>query len=643
MAASAFLQAERGGYLNWVPVFLGLGIGLYFSLKVEPGIALLGGLGVTAIIAFALGHYWRHHWGPLLIGVAIIIAGVEIAALRAHWVAGPVLKYRYYGPIEGRIRAIDQSASHVPRITLDGVRLAKMPLSALPSRVRVALHGDRAGLVLRPGDRVMLTGHLSPPPGPAEPGGFDFQRHAWFLQLGGVGYTRSPVVLWEPTAGVETWLGRFRQNLSLSILDQMPSDTGPVAVALTTGDRTHLNLELLLDLRRSNLAHLLAISGLHMGLLTGLIFAILRLGLAMSPYIAMHWPVKKLAAFGAILSGLAYLLLSGASIATERAFLMALVLLCAVIFDRRAVTLRAVAIAAMIILILWPEAMMGPGFQMSFAATIGLVWFFRLGQGLFSQMPKWVQGPVTLALSSLIAGLATAPIAAAHFNQLAHYGVIANFLSIPVMAFVIMPGAIMAVLLAPLGIAWCGLLIMHYGISWIIAVAKTVAGWDGAFRMIASPHAASLPLIVLGALVVILIRQLPLRLCGVPVILLGFGLWHMQMRPDILVSSSGRLIGVMTEGGRVLNRAKGDGFAARVWLENDGDLNSQETAFTKPHACPETAFALPIHNRHDLPNCIDAGQIDPLSDGAYSGQVQNGRLVWRHSGDAQGDRLWSRR
>ncbi|NNE87328.1 MAG: ComEC/Rec2 family competence protein, partial [Silicimonas sp.] len=251
--------------------------------------------------------------------------------------------------------------------------------------------------------------------------------------------------------------------------------------------------------------------------------------------------------------------------------------------DRRAITLRAVAVAALSVLSLRPEALYGPGFQMSFAATTALVAVFgtlRSMPGEGRRWPKWLTFIWGVALSSFVAGMATAPIAAAHFNQIPHFGLIANVLSVPLMGAVIIPGAVLAAILAPLGLAWIGLAVMEPAILWILAVAETVANWEGSVSKVIAPGPEVLPVLAFGALLVV-IWQGRGRWAGVPVAMVALALWTNAKRPLMLVAQSGGMIGVMTEKGRALTKPKGEAFASGIWLENDGDAADQVTAFDR--------------------------------------------------------------
>ncbi len=579
------IAAQRGGLLCWVPICLAIGIGGYFSLSVEPDRMWLFGAGLGSGLLLLIGRFTPENARPIFSALALVIAGMVLAGIRAQNVAEPVLGYRYYGPIEGRIVNVDRSGSDAVRLTLDQVVLKRVPAWRTPERVRISLHGQQGYINPEPGLIVILTGHLSPPSGPVEPGGFDFQRKAWFGRLGAVGYTRTPVLAFalpEP-GGAALRLTRLRLAISGWVQAAMPGKAGAFAAAVMTGDRSGMDQAGLEDLRASNLSHLLAISGLHMGLLTGFVFAMVRYGLSAWPGIALRWPVKKLAALVALIVGAGYLAISGGNVATERAFIMVAVMFIAVLLDRRAVTLRAVAVAATIVLVLRPEVLPGPGFQMSFAATTALVVVFGLLRGWNGpKLPGWARPVFAVVVSSAVAGLATAPIAAAHFNRIADFGLLANLLAVPLMGLVVMPGAVLTGCLAVFGLGWIGLALMRPAIEWILGVAHWVAGLEGALSHVPTPGPAVLPFLALGFLWAILWRGgLGVRLVGAVPVIVGFVLWVGVERPAVLISESGGLIGVMTMDGRVLSKLRGDGFAAKSWLENDGDGVVQAAAFER--------------------------------------------------------------
>ncbi|MDB2368993.1 ComEC family competence protein [Octadecabacter sp.] len=664
---------QRGHLFGWSPVLLGLGIASYFAAEVEPQAATCVVLLGFGLVVFVLQPWLPYRGRTWILALALILGGYGLAGVRANLVAEPVLGFRYYGPVEGRIIEIDRSSSDAVRLTLDRVVLARMDAARTPATVRISLHGDQDFITPEPGQVILTTGHLSPPSGPVEPGGFDFQRMAWFEGLGAVGYTRNPVVLGAvaPDGQAGLWVYRTRVAISNAVQARLPGSSGGLAAAIMVGDRSGIAPDDMAALRASNLAHLLAISGMHMGILAAFVFAMFRYGLALWPYAALRWPAKKLAAAGALVVAAGYLALSGGAVSTERAFVQVAVMLTAVLFDRRALTLRAVAIAALIVLLLRPEALFGPGFQMSFAATTALVTAFGYMRGAeVGWLPKWLKPVGAVFVSSLIAGLATAPIAAFHFNQIAQLGLIANLLSVPLMGTIVMPAGVLAAVLAPFGLDMIGLWIMDLGLRWIFGVAHFVANQEGALRHVVTPDPEVLALITMGAIFVVLWRGAP-RLIGVLPMILGFVLWPQTDRPIILVAESGSLIGVMTTHGRAVSKDRGEAFSAETWLENDGVPVPQKLAYERDGLVEDgrmvwatvgpmrvvnvrgaTALAalqgcggadIVITNQ-DLAKMADCDVYDIRrlrETGALAGWIEDGALKLESVRARTGDRLWN--
>lgn len=568
----------RGHLFAWVPVGMAIGIALWLGWPGDPGPVAWAGMAAVGIAGGLL--WWRGPEGLQPVGAACVclVAGYLLAEARSIRVEGQVLGFRYYGPVEGRVVGIDRSQSDKMRVTLDQVALDDVRREKVPRRVRISLHGAGDPTLL-PGQRVAMTAHLAAPDGPVEPGGFDFQRMAWFRSLGAVGYTRTPVMLVAHPPDGSVPVTRLRMRISAAVQAALPGEPGAFAAAILTGDRSGIGQDTLQALRDSNLAHLLAISGLHMGLLTGFVFAALRLGLALVPYVALRWPTRKLAAVVALGAAAFYLALSGGNVATERAFIMVSVMLGAVLADRRALSLHSVALAAVVILALQPESLVEPGFQMSFAATAVLVAGFASLQGRLSprRLPGWLRPLVVLVVSSGLAGLATAPIAAAHFNRIAEYGLLANILAVPLMGTVVIPGAVIAAVLAPLGLAAPALWAMEQGTRWILAVAHGVAGLEGAVVPVLAPAGFVLPVLGLAGVWLVAVPGRWRLVAAVPLVVVIWT-WPGGGRPDLLISADAGLLGLMGPDGRALSGERGNGFAAEVWLENDGDRATQPEA-----------------------------------------------------------------
>jgi competence protein ComEC len=562
-------------------VFLAFGIGAWFGLQAEPKpqfyIVVAGVL--LGLLGFVRLSSW--HLRPLVIALACMVVGVLACGARIWVVTSPMLAQPYYGPVQGRIVDIDRSQSDAIRLTLDQVVLTEIAQDQTPAKVRISLKGTPQAAPYEMGRTVLVTARLSAPESAAEPGGFDFRRMAWFMQLGAVGYTSSPVVTWALPGLWDASINRLRNRLSAGIMAQVAGDAGAFASGALTGDQSQITAQVVNDLRVSSLAHLLAISGMNMAFLTGFVFALIRYGLALVPPVALRINTKKAAAILAFGAALFYLVLSGANVATTRAFLMVSLLLGSVLLDRRVLTLRSVALAALILLIWQPESLLAPGFQLSFAATIALIAGYAPAERFLRDkgLSGWLVPVAMMVVTSGMAGLATAPFSAATFNQMTAYGLLANLLTVPVMSVLMGAGAV-AALLAPVGLAAPALVVMGWAAQWILAVAHWIAGLNGAITPVPQPGPWVIPLITLGALWA-LIWQGRARLLGMAPLALAFGLWVTAERPALLISSDGVLAGVLGPQGRALSASRGAGFSAESWLADDGDLALQGEAATR--------------------------------------------------------------
>lgn len=564
---------NRGLLALWAPVLFGTGIGLYFALPSEPGYEPAIALLFLSSAAVASG---RRRRGPVfLIGVAgaLIAAGFGAAQLRTAAVGGPVLT-REIGPVRvsARVLKVEPTDKGI-RLTLDRVEIARPNIGDIPDRIRISVRSVKTRPV--PGDRISALAIIQPPPPPSLPGGFDFARKAWFERIGGVGFALGAVTVTGngDGAGWRVALARLRLDLTNRIMAASAERTGPVAAALLTGERRAIPREALAGMRDSGLAHLLAISGLHIGLVAGLLFFAVRLGLAMIEPVALRYPIKKYAAAAAILGAFAYLLISGATIPTQRAFLMVSIVMFAVMIDRTAISMRLVAISAFGVLLLAPESLLSASFQMSFAAVVGLVAVYEASGPSLSRIRR--RGGVfgsriglfiaATALTTLVASTATAPFAIFHFNRIALYGLAANLIAVPVMAMWIMPFGLLSFLLMPLGLESLGLAPMGWGIEVVLSVADTISALPGAVAMVPPMPTAGLVIVALGGLWLCLIRGYG-RLFALPVIGAGLLSFLTVSTPDLIVNRDGTLAAVVVgQGTVVMSPGKGNSFERDMW------------------------------------------------------------------------------
>ena len=567
------IAAERERWPLWLPVLMGAGIGLYFSLKSEPPVWI--GPAALLLAALASGLAWRSEraWFPAA-GCLAFALGFASAQFQAHDVAAPVLERRVAGTLEGRVFSVDPLPEG-SRIVIAPASLGDLAPARLPARVRVRLrHGD-GGVV--PGDWVSLRVSVEPPPAPAMPGAYDFERAAWFLRLGGVGYALSAPEQTAPPAGAAPGefgqaLNALRQGLTSRIRAALPNPEGAIASALITGETHAIPPEDAGAFRDAGLAHILVIAGLHMGMVAGICFFALRAIFALIPAIALNYPTKKFAAGLALAMTFGYMLLSGATVSSRRAFAMIALALLAVLVDRFSISARALALAAVAIMLMTPSSAMGPSFQMSFAAVAALVAFYESYRVQLSQWYRESGGMRRLSLyllgisfTTIVTTLATAPFTIYHFNRFPLYSVAANVAAVPITGFWVMPWAILSVLLMPVHLEFLALHPMAWGIDAIWAIARGVTSWPGAVMNLPSMPAWGLGVLGLGGLWLCIWRRRWRYLGFVPVALGLASIW-LSRPPDILFADNGKLMAVRaTDGNYLPSLAHGDRSAEETW------------------------------------------------------------------------------
>lgn len=556
----------------WTPVAIACGIGLYFLLPHEPPWpASLAALTVAAMgAAVARHHRLLRHVGILCLAAAI---GFCAADMRVAAVDAPVIAKRTGSiHLDGVVVAVEDRGKG-GRLTLASLASDQIAPAEMPDRVRITL---RSGALPAPGTRIRVRAILMPPPSPAAYDSFDFARQAWFQRMGAVGFTLGPVeTIGGDRAGASIRLAALRTTMSVRIRALLPGASGGIAAALMTGDRAAIDAVDMTALRDSGLAHLLAISGLHIGLVAGLVFFAIRFALAAVPPVALRWPIKKWAAAAALLAAFGYLWLTGATVPTQRAFVMTGIVLGAVIVERRAVSMRLVAIAATIVLLVRPESLLGASFQMSFAAVVALIAAYESVAptfGRWRQRAGWLDRGLLyfagVSFTTLIAGFATMPFAAVHFNQIALYGLVANAVAVPLTALWVMPAALVAYCLMPFGLEVLALVPMGWGIDMVRWIAHTVAGWPGATVPIPSGPVWGLVAMVFGGLWLCLTSGRR-RFLGAAVIAAGALAPVTSKSPLVIADAQGRYVAVRLGKDYAISPTARS-FTAKVWLRRAG-------------------------------------------------------------------------
>ncbi|MDZ4869244.1 MAG: ComEC/Rec2 family competence protein [Alphaproteobacteria bacterium] len=585
-------RADAGRRVLFVPVLMGVGIGGYFALPFEPAAWTIG-VGVVAVLVWVAVRRFDVHVAA--VSVAAIVAGIcsgfSLAVVRAQTNDIVVLASETRMlTITGRVARLEPAERGRTRVWLD-VETTKPSLRQTPRRIRISI--NKKTEALSPGGWIEVRATLKPLPAPVAPGSYDFGRKLWFDGIGAVGFSLSPVVKIDTPRddsfgeALDSAVQDVRRAVSERILAAMSPRTGPIAAAFLTGERGLISDEDNEAMRDSSLAHLLSISGLHMALAGFGFFMALRLIFAMIPAIVLNYPVKKWAAAAAIVASFAYLLLSGASVPTQRAFVMITVALVAILFDRSALNMRSVAVAAVIILAVTPEAWIDPSFQMSFAAVVALIaayeWWNerRIGDVEPRSVVRTAWGMLLgAAATSFIAGLASAPLAAFHFNRFADYGVAANVMVTPIVSFLIMPAGVFALLLMPFGLEAIPLAAMEVGLDAMLWVAHWVASWPGATVAVGAWPIEGLLLIVAGGLW-LAIWMAKWRWFGVVAVAVGLAVLPTARVPDVLIAADGDNVAFRDADGalHLLSSRRGR-FDAEIWLRRDGD-SREVSAVTK--------------------------------------------------------------
>lgn len=585
--ARAVMQERAYGHgFLFVPVFLGIGSLTWFSLSYTPGLlklALL--LCVFGMAAFVLRHA-ESVWRLVMLAAALVTGGMVLAAVETVRMDTVLLDAPVTTLVRGTVTARETTDRGYWRYTVAVAQTAEPELKRPPARVTLLSRSREAPVAI--GGGIEGKARLSPPSGAALPGLNDFAFDSYFKGIGAVGYFYgTPAAIANPqgslTDGIAMWrvragetIARWREAIGARIRGTIGGDAGAIAAALVTAEERAISRPVIEALREAGLAHVLAISGLNMVLAAGTFLVGARTLLSLIPGLAHRFPIKKLAAAGALIMVFSYILISGGAVSAVRSWIMISIMLVAVFFDRPSISLRNVALSAIVILVLTPSAVTGPGFQMSFAATLALVagyahWRERPGRDVPSGNRK--TGPLTaiggffagLLLSSFIGGLSTMIYSAGHFHRLASYGLIGNVLAMPVISILVMPFALLAMLLMPFGLDRYPLLVMGLGLDWMISIAQMVASWEGEVTTGRIPEHGFM-LIAAGGVLACLFRTW-LAASGLVVVAAGLlaGLTSVTARPDVVISEDGRLVAMIGQDVAATNRNKPPDFVYSQW------------------------------------------------------------------------------
>lgn len=587
-----FYIEHKDRYILAVPVFIAFGIGLYFSLDTE----ILPIYGVMAFTVLACGCvltyryvfdskmvfiFYIHLWM-----IFLILTGFLAAQFRTYNVSAPILnkkiKFSAVSGVIENIEIMEQGRSY--RVVISDPFIEKLSRSNMPARIRIKFHDIGNAVV---GDRVEFNASIAPPSPPVLPSGFDFQFYAFFKQLGGFGFAYGPpeVIEHDSERRPLRIFSAIRAYISARILSYYPdASAASVLIALMTGDKSVIAEHDLEAMRKAGLAHVLAISGLHIGMVSGFIFFVTRALFALSERWTLKYPIKKFAAFVAILGALIYVFIAGAGIPAVRALIMSVIFFAAIMVDRTAISMRLVAVAALMVLLLFPESLKSASFQMSFAAVAGLVYFYQItriywidlyrGSGLMRRLCVYY---MALIATTIVASIATAPFIAFHFQQLPlHNSLVANLIAMPLMSIIVMPCIVIAFVMMPFSAEGPLTFIAIKALEIIITMAHDVSSWQGSVWYPSAMPQTALICITFAAISIIILRRYK---CYVATLCLcAAAVFISQAKPaDILVAGSGGLIAVHDEKKDILwlSTRLRERFASDRWQEAFGYAEHQ--------------------------------------------------------------------
>lgn len=603
-----------------LPVAMGLGALLWFQMPRPPHFAFLAVL--TCIFAVAACRV-RHAGGlgPCVIALASAgLFGMMAAAVETGRADTILLDSAVTTTVTGRVMSREVAGEERFRYTVRIDHTSAPHLRRPPRLISLLVRGVAEPVEV--GRRVRGRLRLAPPSGPALPGLNDFAFDAYFRGQGAVGYAYGRLeVLPDETQSVGlpdrafTALSQIRESVGARIRTTIGGDAGAVAAALVTGEERAISEETVEALRLSGLGHVLAISGMNMVLAAGTLLIGLRFLLATLPGLAHRVAIKKIAASGALLLVTLYLLMSGGAVSAVRSYVMIGLMLIAVFLDRPSITLRNIALAALLILAVQPSAVAGPGFQMSFSATLALVALYARWREIQARrerstvLPAWAQTGLTafsgLVPSAVIGGLSTLIYAAAHFNRLPAYGLLGNLLVMPLIGTVIMPSALLTMLLMPLGLDSPALFLFGWSVEAMLAAARFVAGLGGQIITGQIPAMAFL-LIALGGCLACVFRT-PLAVSGLLFIAIGLVIAALTPlpAPAVIIAEDGRLVALDARGATASNRARPPAFIYDQW---------QRALRLPPHRAPKEREDLTLPDFLLPPRPHPGGRLPPLGD-----------------------------
>jgi len=506
----------------WLPVGYGLGIAFYFSLSQEPSLWIFWACFSVSLLCLVANRF-SLKWYSIYF-VAWIVMGIAMGGLRTYFLSTPMLseivKDQHFS---GRIVQVEDKDDSY-RLYLDQLDIDTLPLKKVRVRAAKSYFSENPP---QEGDVIEGVMTLLPISGPVYPGGLDLRRQAFFEGISAYGSLKNldRVEPKKTSSDGILWLRQLRSHINQQLLERIEKPYGSIAMALITGDRSLIPPVIRQHFVDAGTAHILAISGLHLSLIAGFVFLLIRGGLALIPSIAEKFPIKKIAAGVSIFITFLYLLISGVGYPAQRAFIMTTLVMVAIIVDRKAISMRTLALAAFVVLLVHPESLLTASFQLSFAAVIALIAFYEVGWKPLYEWSRYGGGArkiiayfLGITLTTCVASLATTPFTIMFFNRFTLQAILGNILGIPLTGFLVMPLAFLSLLSLCFGGSSFLFFLFSKSLIVLCKSAEYVSSFPGAAILLPSPSVLYLVCIVSGGLWLCLWRT-RLRLFGfVPLI-----------------------------------------------------------------------------------------------------------------------------
>lgn len=523
----------------------------------------------AALLTAALPFAWRHLLALRLVSITTAFwLGFSLLAVHAVLFGTTMLNRPVFGTYEMRVDEIVSETAEEARVIVSAITPLEKARALPVRRARIVTKGA----MLAPGDIIRAPVRFYPVPGPVLPNGFDTQFHAYFDGIGAYGNATRAVEIITPGSGTapERIVDAARRGIAARIDQTLSQPSAGVARALINGDQSAVTDQVRETMSVAGLAHVLSVSGLHLTIVAALVLFTLRGGLALLPGMGQRIAVKRLAAIGAIIAALGYYGISGGNVAALRSTIMIVLVLGAVVFGRRALTMRNVAIAALVVIITDPSSVFRASFQLSFAAVIALVGVWELvrppegkDQSLIIRFANYLGGIVA---TSVVAGLATVLFSVYHFQQTSPLGVLGNLFSLPLVGFVMMPAALVATVLMPFGLESLPLVVLGWSIDRMLDLATITASWSSALN--ASPLLTPLALGI-GLVAFAWFAFLPTwhRLIGPALMVPAVLFFALDQPPDVLIADTTQAVAIRGASDLELVTGKGTSFAVGVWRD----------------------------------------------------------------------------